>query len=348
MKKTALITTTIRVPEVLKIYRSFNPEVGIFVAGDKKTLHREVGDFVRGLGTAFYYSDIDQEKLGYESSEIIGWNKIMRRNIALLEAVKWGAEIIVTVDDDNFPVSSDYFNIFQRLLSQSFSGREVFSPTGWINAGAWLKPQVYHRGFPYEFRHIDLELKFNHCTGKKIGVAAGLWYGDPDIDAVERLANQPMIEEIAEEAQKGFVMADGCVGPFNTQNTAFLAEIAPLLMVYVSVGRFDDIFASITAQKIMSEEGFCVHYGKPFVRQERNPQSLIKNLEDEIFGMKNIVRFRRDMFSADLGDGTILEKLKNLAGHFRRWDYLPPVMADQTEAWCRDFEKLKKEKNGKI
>lgn len=76
-----LITTTINVPRVLETYRALGPDVTFIVAGDKKTPHQETRQFVNGLGRALYLSDEDQSKLGYESSEIIGCNKIMQRNL---------------------------------------------------------------------------------------------------------------------------------------------------------------------------------------------------------------------------------------------------------------------------
>lgn len=337
--KTALITTTIRVPEVLKLYRSFDSSAAFFIAGDKKTPHAELESFVREIGNAFYYSDTDQEKLGYASSGVIGWNKIMRRNIALLEAVKWGAGIIVTVDDDNIPLSPDYFNVFRKILSTPYSGFSAASATGWFNAGEWLEPAVYHRGFPYEYRHRSLDVRLQRCSGVKVGVAAGLWLGDPDIDAVERLALRPDVTGVRGEMKEGMVLS-GCIAPFNTQNTAFRAELAPLLMVYTGVGRYDDIFASMTAQRFMADMGLSLYFGNPLVRQDRNPQDLFRNLEDELFGMRHMLRFKNDLFAADLGGGTVLEKLRRLAVFFKEWNYLPPAMHELTLAWCSDLQKI--------
>src|ERR1041385_6699305 len=93
--KTVLLTTTINVPRVLERYRELDPNATFIVAGDRKTPHAETRKFVSKLGNALYLSDEDQTKLGYESSEIIGWNKIMRRNIALLEAIRQQPDIII-------------------------------------------------------------------------------------------------------------------------------------------------------------------------------------------------------------------------------------------------------------
>jgi len=69
--KTALITTTIRVPRVLELYRSMAADIMFIVTGDRKTPHDETRAFIEALGNSRYYSDTEQERLGYECSEII-------------------------------------------------------------------------------------------------------------------------------------------------------------------------------------------------------------------------------------------------------------------------------------
>ena len=143
-----LITTTIHVPRVLERYHLIGRDVLCIIAGDKKTPHRDVATFVKTMSNVEYLSVEDQEKLGYKSSSIIGWNKIMRRNIALLEALKHGADIVVSVDDDNIPLDEHYFSDFRAVLSKPYSGLTIQSPHAWINIGDFLSPKVYHRGFP--------------------------------------------------------------------------------------------------------------------------------------------------------------------------------------------------------
>ncbi len=84
--KLALVTTTTSVPHVLSLFRELNASVAFFVAGDRRTPRAEVGGLSADLGNATDSSDTDQERLGYRSSEPIGWNCIQRWSIALLEA----------------------------------------------------------------------------------------------------------------------------------------------------------------------------------------------------------------------------------------------------------------------
>src|ERR1700684_3197168 len=99
--KTALITTTINVPHVLALYRKLGPDVRFFIAGDHKTPDKAY-QFVAELGDCYCILPDAQED--WKCSALIGWNTVQRRNIALLEAVKWGADLIITIDDDNIPL----------------------------------------------------------------------------------------------------------------------------------------------------------------------------------------------------------------------------------------------------
>ena len=338
--KVALITTTIYIPRVLELYRSINKDVWLFVAGDKKTPHKETRRLVENLGNAIYYSDEDQEKLGYKSSEIIGWNKTRRRNIALLEAIKYEADIIITIDDDNIPLDDNYFHDFIAILSKPYTGLKVSSNTGWFNVGDFMVPRVYHRGFPYHLRHEKIDYQISFARGVKIGIAAGMWFGDPDINAMERITNRPTVHQFSEILHKGIILDNTHFAPIDSQNTAYVRELAPLMMVIEGVGRYNDIWASYIAERVMMTTDYCCHFGKPFVWQERNPHNLWQNLKDEIFGMEHTPRFCEDLLAAELGEGTTLDKLEHLYEHLKEKDYLPPVVYELGKAWCQDVRSV--------
>lgn len=286
--RTALITTTINVPRVLELYRKLGPDVRFFVAGDKKT-PREAYEFVLSLGEN---STVCLPESGHKwkCSEPIGWNCIQRRNIALLEAVKWGADNIVTIDDDNVAFDGGYFESFIDALDNSrpWFGLLASSPTAWFDPGCLLVPQTKHRGFPI---NVKSEPSFSHVVDAKIGVAAGLCLGDPDIDAVTRIATAPIIHSVSELGRAGVVVAPGCKTVFNSQNTAFIRELAPAMFMMPGVGRYDDIYASLITQRVMRERGLHVHFGQPFVWQQRNQHNLVNDLRMEIDGMENVEKF---------------------------------------------------------
>lgn len=335
----ALISTTIHVPEVLTRYRELGPDVSFIVAGDRKTPHREAREIVEGRGNGLYLSDTDQEKLGYRSSDVIGWNQVSRRNIALLEAISQGFDVVVTVDDDNIPATDDYFDIYAQLLGEPFSGLSIGSNAGWLNAGEFLEPAVYHRGFPYEFRHRDLRYEVQPVSELRVGIAAGLWLGDPDIDAMERLTNRPNVTSMNALAQGGFAVRPGTWAPFNSQNTACVGELAPLMMVLVGVGRFDDIFASYIAQRIAWAAGYALHFGPPIVYQERNEQSLWRNLRDELYGMERGLEVVDAIGAAEVAGDNILEDLRAVYRSLETVEHLPNVVQELGASWCADVER---------
>jgi hypothetical protein len=292
--KIALITTTINIPKVLSLYRMHSPNddgrgVRFFVAGDLKT-PKEAYDFCYALGGITCIPAAENSQ--FKCEKLLGWNTITRRNIALLEALRWGAELIISVDDDNFPLSTTYFQDFANLFTHDFNGLKVGDPKGsWFDAGQWQWPRdgidpVVQRGFPQDRMSDE---RIGVTTNAKVGLAQGTILGDPDTSAVDRMSRHPMVHNVSELFQSGFVVDNGTWTVCNTQNTAVLAEFAPALLCCPQFGRYDDIFASLICQRIMCERGYVTHFGKPFVWQQRNPHDLVKDLQAEMFGMEHIV-----------------------------------------------------------
>lgn len=338
--KIALISTTIYASHVFELYRKFGKDVSMIIAGDTKTPDDRVRQILKPLGDARYLSVADQQALNYKSSDVIGWGSIQRRNIALLEAIRTKADIIISIDDDNIPTTADYFEQFSSVLSRPYSGLGVSSRRNWFDVGMFLVPPTPHRGFPYSLRHLDPDLVVSPLIDASVGVAAGLWLGDPDIDAMTRIANRPMVYNMGEQLRSGLAVLPGCFTPFNSQNTAYLAELAPLMMVWIGVGRYDDIWASYVAERVMMETKHVVHYGKPYVWQERNQQNLFKNLKDEIFGMETTDRFVADLLNIDVGKGSTIERLRRIYRGLSKADYIPEKSKLLGDAWCDDVERV--------
>ena len=105
-----------------------------------------------------------------------------------------GAEVIIRIDDDNFPFDATSFvdNHVARLFHTG-DVELVNADNGWFNCCDMLEERnglrFYPRGFPVLPRHQVQSVTVAKSTGLKIGVNAGLWLGDPDIDAHQRLAH---------------------------------------------------------------------------------------------------------------------------------------------------------------
>lgn len=335
--KLTLITTTINVPRVLELYRAIGPEVEIIVAGDLKTPDAETRDLLRRID-ARYLGPAEQESMGTRSSEIIGWNSVQRRNLALLAAIRSRPEAIVTVDDDNIPISEQYFQDFTRLLSGPFHGVRAAASSGWYDVGHLFSPSISHRGFPPRLRHSDLGLRFEPTVGARVGVAAGLWLGDPDVDSMSRLVAKPEVHGVSTLFEGGLVVTPGVFTPFNSQNTGFRADLACLMMVWPGTGRYDDIWASYFAERVMMTSGDHVHFGKPYVWQERNKHDLLADVREEMLGAQHTEQYIQDLLAIDVGSGSILDKARRLHRNLAKKTYIPDVMKRLGEAWCDDVE----------
>lgn len=329
MTKLALCTTTINIPTVLRLYRAYGPEVGIFVAGDLKT-----PDEFLDLD-AFCMTPTYQKALGYKCSELLGWNCIARRNIATLEALKWGAEIIMMIDDDNLPMNERYFFDHISALTGLHSGIRVTGQEGWFDVGRCLDPIAPHRGFPHDrfgewaaFPVVDAP----------VGVNAGICMGDPDISAYFRMANHPVVHRKSELLDNGIVVdPNRSWTVWNSQNTSFIRELSPAMFMMPGVGRYDDIYASLICQRVMRDRGLHVKFGRPYIWQERNQHNLINDLRDEIDGMENIERFVAELEDLPKGGLSIIEDVRDI---YTRSDILPTKTVQAAHAFLDDCEKV--------
>lgn len=290
--KTAVVTTTINVPKVLAIYAEYarhsdSSDVDIFVAGDLKT-PKAAQDFCADKGYN-YLSPADQKK--WRSSEIIGWNTDSRRNFAVLEALQWGAELIISIDDDMIPYPS-FFACFERLFEGKWSGLQLGEPGFWFDHGQWTDVPARARGLP---RSGIYSHKVDSVFDITIGAAQGIILGVPDTDAKTAITF-PHIDGVTDILRYGFVTHPQCYSVFNSQVTAFRRELAPgFVQFYGEQGRNTDIFASLFMRNLMRDLGWYTHYGLPMAYHNRTTRDLSKDLEAEKWGIKNIEAFAKEL-----------------------------------------------------
>lgn len=340
----AIVTTTINVPRVLALYREQMPNAAIFVAGDKKTpnaVATTAADFCMSLSNCHYYSPEQQEELGYACSSLIGWNTIARRNIALLEALKWGAELIYTIDDDNIPMSS--FCGFPMGVS---APQITPGSNGWFDPGQLSGPTV-QRGYPQTLPESRDQYGMTFAIDAKIGIYQGTVLGDPDTSAVDRISQHPANHRPSELLRSGvlFNPQDGYT-PINTQNTAFTRELAPCFLMVPHFQRYDDIYAGLMAQRFMRDRDLFVHFGHPFVWQQRNAHNLLRDLAAEQWGAENILKFTDLLERAPLTRGLpiSLEVARTYA--FMHAHGLIPKEVDRlAHAWHEDVSKVMKQRD---
>ncbi len=307
----ALCTTTIHVPHALQLMRQFNPDVRFFVAGDCKTPEKAY-ELVRSLGGT---TSVCPPKAGYtwKCSEPIGWNTLARRNIAFLEALKWGADIIYSWDNDNLPVGEAHFDHLAQPF-YGFSGIKLTGENGWFDSGQLLIPPTRHRGFPYQKLPSKIA---THKVGAKVGVAAGLVIGDPDIDASTRIETRPDVGQVHIFGSTGVVVHPHTWTVFNAQNTAIVRELVPAFFQMPGVGRHDDIYASLIVQRVARERGYHVHFGPPFTYQQRNTHDQLVDLRAEIDGMGNVTKFAGALDAMQLPGKSVIGDVRHIYEHLR-------------------------------
>lgn len=331
--RTALVTTTVHVPTVLKLYRACDPDVQFFVAADRKSPRFAIDKMFDGMGEPEGTLIRVEEQGRWKCSELIGWNCIQRRNIAFLEALEWGADVIYSWDDDNLCLSLDHFNQIEDAF-QPFNGLVASSSTGWFDAGQMLHPHAKHRGIPHDHHQHT----YSPTTGAKVGVAAGMCLGDPDIDGCTRLERGPEIHSVSELARSGVVVAHATHTVYNSQNTAVLREFIPAWFMFPECGRYDDMYASLVVQRVMCERGYHVHFGSPFVWQQRNEHSVIKDIRAEIDGMERIQTFADLLDRTILARKSVIEDTRTIYNVLALTEWFPKRAIEAGLAWLEDCE----------
>lgn len=280
----SIVTTTINSPTeaTIKFCKiAQEKEYIFFIVGDKKTPHELYQKLAKEHGKAVQYIHPDEQEYSLkELSDNIGWNSIQRRNIGFIYASKTNNTIIATVDDDNIPYDSWSSDIhidktIECDLYENDSG--VFDPLSVTNY-----PHLWHRGFPIELLWKKNSFIYRGKTHLKPLIQADLWDGDPDIDAMCRLSYKPLVKF---DITRPYCSTN--ISPFNSQNTFLHKSVMKHYYVLPHVGRMDDIWPSYTIQRVFPNS---LIYNKASVYQDRNPQDLIKNLENEIVGYRNTLK----------------------------------------------------------
>lgn len=314
--KIGLITTTINTPSILKDYaenfKKFNwKDVTFIIAGDKKT--PPLYDFCSKLSEEYGYPAMylgleEQKAISQELYDYIPFNVLMRRNFAILEAYRMGADMIITIDDDNYVrPNSNYLGSHSIVANASHPDKinVVKSENGWVNVCRSLQERnnklFYHRGFPTNQRRegkITASIKEN----PNIVVNAGLWLEAPDTDAMTWLDQGELDVHKFDDTMWGssFALDFGTWCPFNTQNTALNRKCIPAYFLNHPQKRYDDIWASFIVKKIADHLGDLVAFGEPVIIQKRNPHSYINDLKNEMDGMERTPGLIQELNSIEL------------------------------------------------
>jgi glycosyltransferase involved in cell wall biosynthesis len=326
----SVVTTTINVPTLLEAYARDAVDHDrrveqIVVVGDRKTppeaerfcvrLEHDTGVRVNYLGVA-EQEDYLARRPAFR--DFLPWNCIQRRNVGLLVAYDGEADIVVTIDDDNFIEHDDYLGRHAHL-GDELELEAVEADSGWWNVCTMLEEArgipFYHRGHPLSQRWNEGEWRTTAIRARAV-VNAGLWLDDPDVDAVTRLCFPVCATGPSDRYRDRLALAPGTWAPFNSQNTALLRELIPAYLLFPHIGRYDDIWASYVIRHIADARGDLVTYGAPLVRQERNPHDYFKDLDAERFGLEANDVFLDGLRSCTLSTGDYAGAYAEIAEQF--------------------------------
>lgn len=296
MKK-IIVTTTINPPQKAILDFCRRKDWEFIIAGDLSTPHHLYRALEKKNKNVKYLHPEEQEKKYQELSDAIGWKSIQRRNIGFAEAYNLGADIIATIDDDNIPYDfwGKDLQVNKEVLIDLYEPQcGVFDPLA-ITKSSF----VWHRGFPIDLLQKRLKVKYRGKVKRKILVQADLWDGDPDIDALARLTFMPLVKFPEIKSAYG----SNSISPFNSQNTFLSRKVIPYYAVLPHIGRMDDIWGGYILQHYFPGS---VAYNKASVYQDRNKQDLITNLEKEVLGYRNTMKFinNLDDFESFLPENT--------------------------------------------
>jgi hypothetical protein len=225
---------------------------------------------------------------------LIPYDSDNRRNIGFLMALESGAELIISMDDDNFPDISYDFVGCHSICGKTLSVEHIRSSNSWFNICELLTCEpaftVYPRGFPYRVRRSTTPITTFEVQSSYIGMNVGLWTSDPDVDAISR--NYAPIH-VTEWTGRSVALGPGMWSPINTQNTALSRDLLPAYY-YILMGeaieglvidRFGDILSGYFTKKVCDHMGYSVLVGSPICEHRRSTHNLFKDLYQELAGI---------------------------------------------------------------
>jgi hypothetical protein len=343
--KTAIVVTTIYEPRFLEGYLTNLDRFGqrrdtaIYVIPDRKTPRSvyDAADTAARTGFRVQCPDAAAQEAFLASlgvpSDFIPWNTDNRRNVGFLSALVDGCDVLISIDDDNYcPKDVDFVGGHRTALGHSpeRSADLTAHGSGWFNPCALLSYErtgaVFPRGFPYQSRTADAptwRLEPIDAHPPRVTINAGLWLGDPDVDAITRLAVAPRAVGFTPPS---VVLDHDLWMPVDSQNTA-LSRDAVAAYYYVRMrypvsglvlDRFGDIFSGYFVQKCARHLGHALRVGTPVADHRRSPHDLIQDLYHELAGIALLEDFAPWLREERIEGSTYSAAYASLAEHIEQ------------------------------
>lgn len=304
MKKISIVTTTIHKPTFIRQYfenfQKFNMKlenINFIIVGDNKTPKNLVIDRpYNDLSNVEYWKPKDQDewlnkqfpgKLKKIKRLIIPENDMRRRNFGYLRAIELNSDIVITIDDDNFPIQESNW-LEEHIRGLKYSRRKIKSDNQIINPCEFLKTNkldLYSRGYPLSEYYFSVPIRESGRSKSILNM--GLWKNKPDVDSFTNILYPNLYSE-GFYGHCWYSLAKDNYFPVNTQNTSFRKELSIFHNLYMNKAlfhRFDDIWIGLFTQKLMHKMGDSASFGKPLVEHRRNTHDYVKDLHVEFMGI---------------------------------------------------------------
>jgi hypothetical protein len=187
------------------------------------------------------------------------------KNAGITCALDSGADIVVVLDDDCYPLEPRAEDPLQELIDDH---KAALEPQEVQMVVPTMLPTP--RGMPYLNRTIKMQT----------AASIGLWTGYPDLDAMSALVLGPQ----PEGCQFLVSCVHGVMFPFCGMNYAFYKDQWDCA-VHIDVPRFDDIWMGWIWEKVAYDKGKCFNMNGPKVEHVRQ-SNVWQNLEEETKYMK--------------------------------------------------------------
>lgn len=300
MAETVIVITTIHVPEfiqgICKNIRKNEQTASILVIGDVKTpsgVRQYCAKQAETFDIEIEYLDIEGQKKALTDYpkllNLFPLNTPDRIILGCMLSYIRGCKRIIAVDDDNFMTDSDFVG-YHSIVGTEVAVNQYENEVGWFNVHTALLEEhdipFYPRGYPWSKRVPEANEAIYHTRKSKVIVNQGLVLGDPDIDAITRLAVPINATGMKRWYQPQFGLKHGVWSPFNFQNTCLSREMIPFYYRPRSGKRNADIWTAYLFNKLAEANEGTITFGHPLVRQERNVHDLWEDLDLELINNK--------------------------------------------------------------
>jgi hypothetical protein len=234
------------------------------------------------------------------AEDFVPWDTDNRRNIGFLRAWESGADLLISIDDDNYCLPDSDFVGSHLSAGQRCGelGPHQVAQGDWFNICSLIEfgpvGEIHPRGFPFAARSRPRSASRPQMpasmAAQRVSINAGLWLKDPDVDAITRLAQRP---QGTAASPVPVLLGAETWSPVNTQNTGLIRDTLPAYW-YVRMGfplqgmridRFGDILSGFFVQKCAKHLGDVVRIGGPVAEHRRSQHNLFKDLYHELAGI---------------------------------------------------------------